>query len=632
MEEYEPGMTAETLEAGTRGTGGQAWKEKADAQGLMPDDYMGCFNFSHREDANWTRGNPHAHLTTMSNYGELGSMSGFLWSGALSQQRCFLPGFQRRKFSITSHLISQHLVPQKPNTLHTESAMDLLCKQTQMRHSAWEIFVLAKNLLSNCYAAPDLSGTPKHPEFSKSVVWQGRSLTKMTPTAREGRSSSSAPDQGSFHSHQPFYKTTCGPDKSMSRTAAPITSLCNFLVASTQRLLAAWFETEYQRDENQEESKQTLPKSIVHVVSACPQHDNGSGNGVMLSDGSRKNYAVKQRYINRASSGRLHKGQLSCKKYKGKSIFSNKTKEGLALQEEAQMEELADKDFITVLLISWQVSATQTWDSPLQTPAEPLEDWVKSCFPKEVKHPLGSCFVFTFSGQAQKKYAPGQACQQQSQNREQNRERAILHSDLVIELTARTTKCISTNTLPMSSPGLESQVILTLYYRGSTSIDKSPELSKRKGQGHYDARHRLQLYLQKCYHQTTAASATQSSSNNNPRYFSCCEEIYAEIPKLKLQPCQGLLILLYSNQEPNTFYDDRLQIKGLAGPSNVPGASLQNAAEHRSDLLLDFMREKCNQKPSTPCKGGGPRLAHLPCLSAHLWLLIPGRRHADSAR
>lgn len=39
MEEYEPGMTAETLEAGTRGTGGQAWKEKADAQGLMPD---GC--------------------------------------------------------------------------------------------------------------------------------------------------------------------------------------------------------------------------------------------------------------------------------------------------------------------------------------------------------------------------------------------------------------------------------------------------------------------------------------------------------------------------------------------------------------------------------------------------------------
>lgn len=30
---------------------------------------------------------------------------------------------------------------------------------------------------------------------------------------------------------------------------------------------------------------QTLPKSIVHVVSACPQHDNGSGNGVMLSDG-----------------------------------------------------------------------------------------------------------------------------------------------------------------------------------------------------------------------------------------------------------------------------------------------------------------------------------------------------------
>lgn len=54
----------------------------------------------------------------------------------------FLPGFQRRKFSITSHLISQHLVPQKPNTLHTESAMDLLCKQTQMRHSAWEIFVV----------------------------------------------------------------------------------------------------------------------------------------------------------------------------------------------------------------------------------------------------------------------------------------------------------------------------------------------------------------------------------------------------------------------------------------------------------------------------------------------------------
>lgn len=94
-----------------------------------------------------------------------------------------------------------------------------------------------------------------------------------------------------------------------------------------------------------------------------------------ISAGSRKNYAVKQRYINRASSGRFDKGQLSCKKYKGKSIFSNKTREGLALQEKAQKEELEDKDFITVLLISWEVSATPTWDSPLQTPAEPQEDW-----------------------------------------------------------------------------------------------------------------------------------------------------------------------------------------------------------------------------------------------------------------
>lgn len=47
------------------------------------------------------------------------------------------------------------------------------------------------------------------------------------------------------------------------------------------------------------------------------------------------------------------------------------------------------------------------------------------------------------------------ACQQQSQNREQNQERAILHSDLLIELTARTTKCISTHTLLRSSPGLD---------------------------------------------------------------------------------------------------------------------------------------------------------------------------------
>lgn len=50
------------------------------------------------------------------------------------------------------------------------------------------------------------------------------------------------------------------------------------------------------------------------------------------------------------------------------------------MQEEAQTEKLADKDFITVLLISWQVSATQTWDSPLQTPAEPLEDWGLNLF------------------------------------------------------------------------------------------------------------------------------------------------------------------------------------------------------------------------------------------------------------
>lgn len=60
----------------------------------------------------------------------------------MSQQRCFLPGFQRSKFCITSHLISQHPVPQKANTLHTECAMDLLCKQMHMRHSAWEIFVV----------------------------------------------------------------------------------------------------------------------------------------------------------------------------------------------------------------------------------------------------------------------------------------------------------------------------------------------------------------------------------------------------------------------------------------------------------------------------------------------------------
>lgn len=58
----------------------------------------------------------------------------------------FLPGFQRRKFCITSHLISQHLVPQKPNTLHTGSAMDVVCKQTHMRQSIWEIFVV-------CYCA-----------------------------------------------------------------------------------------------------------------------------------------------------------------------------------------------------------------------------------------------------------------------------------------------------------------------------------------------------------------------------------------------------------------------------------------------------------------------------------------------
>lgn len=44
----------------------------------------------------------------------------------------------------------------------------------------------------------------------------------------------------------------------------------SFLVASTQRLLAAWFETENQRDENQEESKQVTTLQLKNWDPFCP--------------------------------------------------------------------------------------------------------------------------------------------------------------------------------------------------------------------------------------------------------------------------------------------------------------------------------------------------------------------------
>lgn len=92
----------------------------------------------------------------------------------------------------------------------------------------------------------------------------------------------------------------------------------SFLVASTQRLLAAWFETLNQRDENQEESKQVTTLQFENWDPSCPivrknlECSPTFAVGQNLHENIKKKLGMLQQNYSELSSycpytGRLHK-------------------------------------------------------------------------------------------------------------------------------------------------------------------------------------------------------------------------------------------------------------------------------------------------------------------------------------